>query len=90
MVGDSKGNDPVWTKLSQLETTIQDLERRVGRMEAAMYGNGNSKGVLSRLAVIETKIEELKSNVKWSVILAAGTFLGIIVTIISILIRGAP
>ena len=87
-----RGNNPdaIWSKLTQLETTIQDLERRVGRMEQAMYGNGNSKGVLSRLAVIETKLGELSQKVNWSVILAAGTFLGIIVTIISILIRGAP
>jgi len=90
-VGDSKGNpDGIWSKLSQLETTMQDLERRVGRMEQAMYGNGNSKGVISRLAVIEAKLEELKSTSKWAIVLSAGTFLGIIVTIISILIRGAP
>ena len=75
-------------KLTQLEAAIVDLRDRVERMETAMYGNSSSRGVISRLAIIETKIEQLASNVKWSVILAAGTFLGIIVTIISILIRG--
>jgi len=84
----SRNDDPVWTKLSQLETMVKDLERRMDRVEQAMYGDGNSKGVLSRLAVIETKLEELRSSVNIAVVLAAGTFLGIIVTIISILIRG--
>jgi len=93
--GRGQGKDPadppvpgIVIKLTQLESAIADLRARVEKMERAMYGDNGKQGILSRLAVIEAKIEQLASNSKWSVILAAGTFLGIIVTIISILVRG--
>ena len=77
----------IWVKLNQVEAKLQDLQRRLNKVEAIIYGNGQ-QGILSRLATIEAKLEDLKGRVNWAVMLTVGTFLGIIVTIISILLGG--
>ena len=72
-------------RLARIESKLDELERRVSKMEEALYGDGG-QGIISRLSAIEARLDVMTSKINTNTTLAAGTFLGIVVTLISILI----
>jgi len=71
-------------KMTRIEASIKELERRMGRIEVLMYGDGSSKSIVERITKLETKVDEIRSIAKLALYFSIGTFLGIIVTIVAL------
>jgi len=71
-------------KMTRIESSIKELERRMGKIEALMYGDGSSKSIVERITKLETKVDEIRSIAKLALYFSIGTFLGIIVTIVAL------
>lgn len=70
-------------RLSRIEQWLNDLSHRVERLENAMYNDG----VLARLKVLEEKMKQLSNMQKLVLSFTAGTFLGIIVTLVTLVLH---
>jgi hypothetical protein len=71
-------------KMTRIEASIKELERRMGKIEVLMYGDGSSKSIIERITKLETKVDEIRSIAKLALYFSIGTFLGIIVTIVAL------
>ena len=75
--------DDVTAKLVELETRMEEYNARLRKVEHAIYDDG--AGIIHRLAVLETKVNQMHSMMRLIVSLTAGTFLGVIVMVLEIL-----
>ena len=71
---------------TEIEIRLQELEKKVTRLEQTVYGNG-SNGLVQRLARLEERMNSLQKQISTNTMLTAGTFLSIIITLITLLIQ---
>lgn len=76
----------VYMKLIRIEEELEELARRVERLEQALYGNSR-EGIAARLSALEAKVAGMEQTLRTALVFSIGTFLGIIVTIVVSLLR---
>jgi len=75
--------ESIEARLAKIEQRLNDLSHRVERLEDAMYNNG----VIARLKALEERVRQVSSTQKLVLAFTVSTFLGIIATIVTVLVR---
>ena len=72
-------------EVNNIRIRLDELEKRVRRLEQTVYGNGQD-GLVGRISRLEARIEGISKQLSTNTLLTAGTFLSIIVTLITLLV----
>ena len=68
--------------VAEIRSDLKDIERRVAKLESAIYGDSGEGGLIYKMARLESKIDDVAKKSLLSITLTAGTFLTIIITLI--------
>jgi hypothetical protein len=75
------------SSIKELKIYMRDFERRLSRVEEALYGNSSDAGILTRLTRVEERVKNIESKIGLNLTLTVGTFLSIIVTIVALIVK---
>ena len=75
----------LFLKMERITTIIESLDGRVRKLEEAIYGNTRGS-LISRVSIMETRLDSIAYNMRLLSGMVAGTFLGILIAIIRMLL----
>lgn len=83
-----KGKDAenIWSRISALEVRVKEVDRRLAKLEDAVYGDDS--GIISRLAVIEARIDSVNGRIQFLTIISTGIFISIIALLVKVILGG--